>query len=86
MRLDKWQGDFGNDYIERNKESDNRYLMWKRIISELPTVPVSILEVGANIGLNLNEINTIISSRLTGLEPNRLARSKIIFGSSSLHT
>jgi len=79
--IDKWRGDLGNSYNIRNQSIDGRYLMWKKILGSLPDPPNSILEVGANIGLNLNVLDSLLDSRLIGLEPNTKARSQIAFES-----
>ena len=81
--IDVWQGEMGNKYITRNQSIDGRCLMWKRILGSLPDLPNSILEVGANIGLNLNTIDELLDARLIGLEPNQKARSQIAFESLS---
>ena len=79
--IDKWRGDLGDDYTTRNQSIDGRYLMWEKILGSLPDLPNSILEVGANIGLNLNVIDELTDVQLIGLEPNQKARSQIVFES-----
>lgn len=47
-----WAGDFGDQYAERNKSAaNNRAPFWKSVLEEFPVNRV--LEVGCNIGLNL---------------------------------
>lgn len=47
-----WSGDFGNEYVERNKSASNtRAPFWDSILKEFPVKRV--LEVGCNVGLNL---------------------------------
>ena len=53
--------------------------MWGEILDSLPDLPKSILEVGANIGLNLTALNSLLDAHLIGLEPNGKARSQIYF-------
>lgn len=84
--LEAWKGDFGNEYTDRNKSIKGRKQMWEKVIWSLPTHPRSILEVGANRGLNLDILSKIIKARLIGLEPNELARSKIQFESIAGHS
>ena len=54
--------------------------MWSKILLSLPDVD-SILEVGANIGLNLDVLEVLSHARLIGLEPNDKARAEIKFRS-----
>jgi len=79
--IDAWRGEFGNEYTERNIEGSGREIMWQRILNVLPDQPENILEVGANIGLNLDVISGFLNARLIGLEPNPVARSQIAFES-----
>jgi len=51
--------------------------MWRKILNSLPELPSKILEVGANIGLNLDVLSGISNAELIGLEPNDIARSQI---------
>lgn len=47
-----WAGDFGNEYVERNKQAfNNRLPFWNSVFEEFPVK--NVLEVGCNIGLNL---------------------------------
>lgn len=79
--LGVWKGSFGDAYTDRNQLISPRYLMWERILYVLPSTPENILEVGANIGLNLDIINKLVDTKLIGLEPNEKARSEIKFES-----
>lgn len=56
QRLEKmWSGGFGNAYIERNLNAGrDRGAFWSRVIRELR--PRRVLEVGSNIGSNLQHI------------------------------
>ncbi|MBC8204471.1 MAG: methyltransferase domain-containing protein [FCB group bacterium] len=53
VRLEKlWAGYFGDDYIERNRAaSEQRGVFWNSLLEEFPVS--RILEVGCNIGANL---------------------------------
>ena len=77
MNIDVWKGKFGDDYTERNQNTQGRKEMFTRILDALPVLPDSILEVGANRGLNLDVLHNIIKARLIGLEPNDSARQYI---------
>lgn len=68
-----WAGEFGKDYIERNKSTDlisaNTYL-FSQIISKTRKVK-SIIEFGCNIGLNLIAIKSLFPDvELSGIEIN----------------
>lgn len=76
-QLMKWRGDFGDEYVDRNKYAD-----WKmgpgveafRLILGKTNIE-SVLEVGSNIGLNLIFINTLFHGKvkLYAVEPNQKA-------------
>jgi len=56
-----WASDFGNDYVGRNndpKSIANRTAVFSKIISQTKNVS-SVLELGANIGLNLLSIKNL---------------------------
>lgn len=78
-----WRGGFGDSYTERNAVTPEhlaaRTTMWARILR--PTMrrpPASILEVGANVGLNLRALRRLTSASLYALEPNAKARRRLI--------
>lgn len=79
-QLAAWKGDFGNDYIGRNETTaDNiRSLtaMWAKMLSGIR--PCNVLEVGANVGLNLRALRNLSSAKLTAVEPNELARHRLV--------
>jgi pseudaminic acid biosynthesis-associated methylase len=82
-QLEAWRGDFGNDYRDRNVADETmiaaRTAMWTRILQPLAAdPPQSILEVGANIGLNLRALAGLTPARLIALEPNAGARQRLI--------
>ena len=72
-----WKGEFGDQYIERNKSPDlmaSNISLFANIMTRSQISPKSILEIGANIGLNLKALSTIFPScKLTGLEINSKA-------------
>jgi pseudaminic acid biosynthesis-associated methylase len=76
-----WRGKFGNDYAIRN---DDDYLpaynlLWARLMLALGRVPQSILEVGANTGLNIKSLHYLLDGRpkLYAVEPNDRARTDL---------
>jgi pseudaminic acid biosynthesis-associated methylase len=77
-QLALWRGQFGAEYIERNKTADMQALtrMWARMLQSIK--PGSILEVGANVGLNLQAIKTISDASLHAVEPNVIARRHLL--------
>jgi len=75
-----WRGDFGTEYIDRNAVSDEKLAAltshWARVLrSTVGDPPKSLLEVGANIGLNLRALRRLTGAELHALEPNAKARS-----------
>jgi pseudaminic acid biosynthesis-associated methylase len=56
VRLEElWTGDFGNDYVERNRAAGNaREPFWTAVLEAFPVHRV--LEVGCNMGANLRWI------------------------------
>jgi len=73
---DLWTGDFGNDYTKRQADTSGaRKHMWQMV---LPKHVESILEVGANVGANLEAISQFSTAELFATEPNELARQELI--------
>jgi pseudaminic acid biosynthesis-associated methylase len=82
-QLARWRSDFGNAYIERNEVNETnlqkRESVWTKILSEIKSdPPQSILEVGCNIGLNIRALGQVSKAELFGIEPNPLARQRIL--------
>ena len=78
-----WQGSFGDEYTHRNdvqpSRIDDRVAMWRPILRAMgDNGPQSILEVGANIGLNLRALGKLVPAELYALEPNALARQRLV--------
>jgi spore coat polysaccharide biosynthesis protein SpsF len=71
-----WTSKFGDDYTERNMSQDiaPRRALWQML---LPRHVESILEVGANVGLNLEAIGQFSPAELYATEPNDLARAEL---------
>lgn len=72
-----WSGDFGSNYIDRNKDSkiiSSNLVLFSEIIGQMKCLPKDILEIGANIGLNISALKLILpNSSFTGLEINENA-------------
>lgn len=75
-----WAGEFGNEYIERNKS--NEYLasnlnFFSKTFNHIEK-PQSLIEFGANIGMNLRAIKLLFPSiELFGIEINSQASSEL---------
>ncbi|MEM0912178.1 MAG: pseudaminic acid biosynthesis-associated methylase [Pseudomonadota bacterium] len=71
-----WAGDFGLNYIERNKSDElltSKVAMWSTMLRSAHSV-TSACEFGCNIGLNLVALNQLKPSiDLTGFEINETA-------------
>lgn len=78
-----WRGEFGDAYTDRNAVSKERLdaltANWAQILhSTMGLPPRSILEVGANIGLNLRALRRLTEAELFALEPNGSARKRLV--------
>lgn len=80
-----WAGEFGNEYINRNQGEQlitSNVVLFSRILKSAPQVK-SIVELGCNIGMNLQALNRINKDfELCGFEINKnaaqIAREKNI--------
>jgi len=82
-QIDQWRGDFGDSYTKRNHATqeavEQRRLAFRQIFDHIEDGPVtSILEAGANIGINLRALREITSAVLHAVEPNPTARNVLI--------
>jgi len=68
-----WAGEFGDEYVERNLAAyERRGTFWLPLIDELK--PESVLEVGANVGGNLQWIaQRVAPNQVTGVDVNAKA-------------
>jgi pseudaminic acid biosynthesis-associated methylase len=77
-----WAGDFGNAYIDRNEDSPTtlaaNLLFFAKALERLQPGPTSIIELGANIGLNLRALKLLYphASR-TAVEINQQAAERL---------
>ena len=71
-----WMGDFGNEYIERNKDYNHvasNIALFSTVLRRTNNIG-KILEFGPNIGLNLKALHTLLpKAALTGVEINAKA-------------
>lgn len=82
-QLSAWTGAFGNEYITRNEVTREKVagkaLAFAEMLRPLAgATPRSILEVGANVGLNLRALREITDADLYALEPNATARQRLV--------
>ena len=75
-----WSGKFGVDYIDRNdsdKIISSNLSLFSKIISNTKNIK-SIIELGANIGLNLQAINYLLPNiEMSAVEINEIAANKL---------
>jgi pseudaminic acid biosynthesis-associated methylase len=75
-----WAGDFGDAYVDRNSNDDDvayRIGMFAKALAHTKGIE-SVLELGANIGLNLRALRTLLPrAALSGVEINRKAWSAL---------
>ena len=77
-----WAGEFGNEYIGRSGDSPENlaYALakWCDIIKYVAVSPKSVLELGANIGLNLRALRALLpQAALSCVEINTQAVAKL---------
>lgn len=88
--LDKWKGQFGNDYSDRNQTTpemlNSRRNLWMNLFQTMGYTPKSILEVGAGNGQNLIAIKDVfnvlgqkspIKCDFHAVEPNSESRARL---------
>lgn len=74
--VELWKSAFGNDYTARNDRSTlpAREQLWKTLF---PRHCDSVLEIGANVGLNLEAISQRSACQMFATEPNDMARAQL---------
>jgi len=72
-----WQGDFGDDYVDRNSEAyAARGTFWADRMAQMQ--PSSVLEVGCNVGANLHWIRQHTAARnVFGVDINEKALARL---------
>jgi pseudaminic acid biosynthesis-associated methylase len=80
-----WRSEFGKEYIARNAPTAervrNQTRFWAKLLDDLAVrneMPESILEVGANIGINLRALDNLCNAELFAVEPNDQARETLV--------
>jgi pseudaminic acid biosynthesis-associated methylase len=75
-----WEGDFGNDYAERNRGSSwiaANVAFFSKVLARAQRVQ-RVLELGSNIGLNLIALRTLLpAAKLSAVEINEKAASEL---------
>lgn len=75
-----WAGEFGDGYVDRNSSSQlssAKLGFWTKVLSHTQQIK-SVIEFGANIGLNLQAIRSLLPEvSLTGVEINEKAYSQL---------
>jgi len=75
-----WAGEFGDSYVDRNDSSQltgAKAAFWTKVLSHARQIK-SVIELGANIGLNLRAIQSILPEvSLAGVEINKKAYSQL---------
>jgi pseudaminic acid biosynthesis-associated methylase len=80
--IEFWTGEDGNKYIDRNAFTplnvSRRAAMWERVFENI-RAPNRILEVGANIGINIAALQKIMPPcvQYYGIEPNETAFNEL---------
>jgi spore coat polysaccharide biosynthesis protein SpsF len=82
-QLEMWRGAFGDAYTDRNLASPEtmgaRIAIWSEILGHtIAAPPRSMLEVGANLGINLRALRAISAAHLYAVEPNDKARERLV--------
>lgn len=71
-QLALWRSEFGRDYTDRNdRELPERVAAWRRLLDGL--APARVLEVGCNVGWNLEYLRRLGAGELYGVEPQAYA-------------
>ena len=78
-----WRGDFGNHYTDRNNLRPEllraRIALWSEILAgTFASPPQSVLELGANVGMNLRALRALTGARFYAVEPNDKARAILV--------
>lgn len=86
-----WTSAFGMDYISRNNSSklhESNVHFFEGVFKRLGEGPSSVLEFGANIGLNYLAMKDLLSPLdFTGVEINKLAHSHLeLTGCKAVHS
>lgn len=78
-----WHGDFGNDYVERNRKAEvgsveSNVVLFRQILKKIPRPIETIIELGAGVGYNLQALRQILPQvSLSAVEINKSAIDKL---------
>jgi pseudaminic acid biosynthesis-associated methylase len=71
-QLALWRSEFGRDYTDRNDhEKPERVAAWQRLLDGI--APKCVLEVGCNVGWNLEYLRRLGVPEIYGIEPQAYA-------------
>lgn len=71
-QLALWRSEFGRDYTDRNDhEKPERVTSWRRLLGDI--VPARAVEIGCNVGWNLEYLRRLGVTELYGIEPQAYA-------------
>ncbi len=85
-----WAGDFGNEYITRNKSEEylaSNLNFFSKAFNQIGK-PASLIEFGANVGMNLKAIKLLFPViNLSGVEINQQAAKELasVIGKSNVY-
>jgi len=72
-----WAGRFGTEYIDRNQDDallSSNIHFFSNILARIPNKPKSIIELGANVGMNIKALQGLLpKSSFSGVEINKSA-------------
>lgn len=82
-QLSTWRGSFGDAYTDRNRATPEQIDLvataYAPILEHVPEPKLSsILEVGANIGINLRALSKLTAAEIFAVEPNDRARKRLV--------
>jgi len=67
-QLELWRSEFGREYTDRNDHAKpERVIAWRRLLDGIS--PARVLEVGCNVGWNLEYLRELGIPELYGIEP-----------------
>ena len=76
-----WAGDFGMDYIPRNKSAgllSSNLSLFSRVLGTVNPQPTRVLELGANIGMNYLALRELLPElEFSGVEVNHAAAAEL---------
>ena len=76
-----WAGQFGTDYIDRNQDDvllSSNIHFFSKILTRIPNTPKSIIELGANVGMNIRALRELLpKTSFTGVEINKSACAQL---------